>query len=126
MFTPYQKDPKTYAIIGACFKVHNTLGHGFLEAVYQDALEVELLRQNITFEREKRIPIYYEGVLLNSYYQMDFFCFNEIVVELKAINHISSNEEAQLLNYLKATQKRVGLIINFGNPKLQYKRLVFG
>ena len=125
-FQNLSNDPETYAIIGACFKVHSLLGHGFLEAVYQEAISIELERQSIPYEREKKTPIFYEGRQLNTYYQMDFLCFNNVIVELKAINHLSGNEEAQVINYLKATGFHRALLINFGTPKLEYKRLVLG
>ena len=117
-------DPETYKILGAAMSVHNELGHGFLEAVYQDALEVELNKQNIPFEREKEFPVYYKGLLLNAHYKADFVCFGSVVVELKALHNLSGNEEAQVLNYLKASGMGKGLLINFGTRQLQYKRFV--
>jgi GxxExxY protein len=118
-------DPETYAVIGAAMAVHNELGNGFLEAVYQEALEREFRRQNIPFEREKILPVYYRGEALNIYYQSDFFCFDSLIVELKALQQISGNEEAQIINYLKAARLNKGLLINFGAKSLQYKRFVY-
>ena len=109
------EDDKTYGIIGAAMKVHSTLKSGFLEAVYQDALEVEFKKLNIPFKREVEIPVFYDGVKLNSRYRADYICFDNIIVELKALKNITNIEEAQLINYLKATNYRLGLLINFGN-----------
>ncbi|WP_202976770.1 GxxExxY protein [Candidatus Oscillochloris fontis] len=119
-----QRDPQTYAIIGAAMAVHRELGHGFLESVYQEALEIELTKQGIPFLREVSIPIYYKETLLKTTYRPDFICFDAVIVELKAIDTLSSKEEAQLLNYLKATKKQRGLLLNFGNKSLQHKRMV--
>jgi len=113
-----------YQIIGACMNVHNELGCGFLEAVYQEALSYEFLDQGIYFEYEKELEIYYKDYLLSKKYQADFLCLNEIIVELKALDAIAPEHTAQVLNYLKATGKRVGLIVNFGTTKLQYKRII--
>ena len=105
-------------------EVHNELGPGFLEQVYQEALELELLNKNIPNEREKHLDIYYKGTLLNKKYISDFICYDKIVVELKALSELSSEHESQLINYLKATKHRVGLLINFGSSGLEYKRLI--
>lgn len=119
-----QKDPQTYAIIGAAMEVHNLMGHGFLEAVYQDALAREFSLRGIPFEREVELTVLYKGEPLASKYRADFICYGEVIVELKAINALSGVEEAQVLNYLKATGKRRSLLINFGAPALQSKRRV--
>ena len=120
------RDPQTYAIIGAAMEIHRQLGHGFLEAVYNDAAITEFPLQNIPFEREVALPIKYKDILLPTHYRADFVCFSEIIVEFKALSQLTSTEEAQVLNYLKATSFRHALIINFGAPSLQYKRLVWG
>ncbi|MBN1454065.1 MAG: GxxExxY protein [Anaerolineales bacterium] len=121
-----ERDPQTYAIIGAAMEIHRQLGHGFLEAVYQDAAVIEFPLWKIPFEKEVSLPIRYKDVLLPSHYRADFICFSEIIVEFKALSRLSSVEEAQLLNYLKATGLKRGLLINFGAPSLQYKRMVWG
>lgn len=120
------RDPQTYAIIGAAMEIHRQLGHGFLEAVYRDAAVIEFPVRQIPFEKEVVLPIKYKGVLLPTYYRADFVCFSEIIVEFKALTRLSNVEEAQLLNYLKATGLKRGLLINFGASSLQYKRLVWG
>ena len=115
---------ESYLIIGACMEVHRELGCGFLEAVYQTALAIEFERQKIPFEREKEIEIFYKGIHLNKKYCADFICYNKILLELKAMNNLISEHESQILNYLKATQLRLGLLINFGKINLEYKRFV--
>jgi len=113
-----------YRIIGACMAVHRELGHGFLEPVYQEALAIELDYQGIPFVREQELNIKYRGIELNKIYKADFVCYNGIIVELKAISELSNDHIAQLINYLKATNLKVGLMINFGTSSLQHKRLV--
>jgi GxxExxY protein len=119
-----QKDPQTFAIIGAAMEVHRLLGDGFLEAVYQKALAIELSLRNIPFEREAAMTISYKGSPLECKYRADFVCSNEIIVEVKSIKSISAIEEAQVLNYLKASGLHRALLINFGAPSLQFKRFV--
>jgi len=121
-----QRDPQTYAIIGAAMEIHRTLGHGFLEAVYQEAAVIEFPLRQIPFEREVLFEIHYKGTLLNTRYRADFVCFGNIIVEFKAQSQLTSADEAQLLNYLKATGYHRGLLINFGASSLEYKRMVFG
>ena len=118
-------DPRTYAIIGAAMEVHNILGCGFLEAVYQEALALELSERQVQFQREMKLPISYKSCILETFYKADFICFDAVIVEVKALSQIGGAEEAQVINYLKATHHKVGLVINFGAPSLQYKRLVF-
>lgn len=121
-----ERDPQTYAIIGAAMEIHRQLGHGFLEAIYQDAAVIEFPLHNIPFQREITLPVKYKDQILPSYYKADFVCFSDIIVEFKALSRLSNIEEAQLLNYLKATGCRRGLLINFGTSSLQYQRLVWG
>lgn len=120
-----KRDPQTYAIIGAAMEVHRQLGHGFLEAVYQEALALELAEHDIPFQREVPLPISYKGRRLQCSYRADFVCFEEVVVELKAISQLTGADEAQAINELKATGLHRALLINFGAPSLEYKRLVF-
>lgn len=123
-FMIYCKE-ECYKIIGAAMKVHRTLGAGFLEAVYQEALEIELHRQGIPFEREKELQIYYDGIELQQRYKADFVCYDNIIVELKSVSSLDKTHYAQVLNYLKATNKKLGLLINFGNhEELIWERLV--
>ena len=108
---------ESFAIRGAVMKVYNTLGCGFLEAVYQEALAIELEKRNIPFEREKELLIFYEGHLLQKKYFADFVCFDKIIVELKAVKELDDSHRSQIYNYLKATGFKLGLLINFGNYK---------
>ncbi len=113
---------EVYRIVGAALEVSNHLGCGFLEAVYQEALGIEFADQEIPFESQKRIAIFYKNTVLDKKYIADFLCYGKIIVEIKAIKAITEIEEAQLLNYLKATNLPLGLIINFGSKKLEWKR----
>lgn len=106
-------------------EVHRLLGCGFLEAVYQEALSIEFTLQNIPFQKELDLPVYYKGRLLQVGYRADFVCFDEIVVELKALSKLGGQEESQLINYLKATGLKTGLLLNFGAESLEHKRFVF-
>ena len=119
------RDERTFKIIGAAIEVHKELGCGFLEAVYQEALEREFRIQGIPFKSQPVIRIVYKGKLLDKTYQPDFVCFDEVIVEIKAIAGLSGIEEAQLINYLKATGLKVGILINFGSKSLQHKRMVY-
>lgn len=119
-----QKDVQTYEIIGAAMKVHSALGSGFLESVYQEALEIEFQEKGIPYEREKCFPITYNNRLLKTFYKADFVCFSTIIVELKALQKLSGHEAAQVINYLKASQLNKALLLNFGTRSLQHQRLV--
>ncbi len=119
------RDKETYAIIGAAMTVHRELGRGFLEAVYQDALEKEFQHLSIPYAKETKLPVFYRGEQLNSYYQADFICFDSVIVELKALRRLSGTEESQVINYLKAFDLQRALLLNFGTKSLQHKRLVF-
>lgn len=115
---------ESYAIVGACMKVHRALGPGFLEAVYEEVVEKEFMVQNIPYKRQVQLNLYYEGVQLSKHYRADFVCYDSIIVELKAVTQIPSVFYAQLQNYLKCTNMELGLLINFGTPSLTYKRIV--
>lgn len=116
---------EVYAVVGAAMEVSNELGTGFLEAVYQEALAMELDARQIPFVQQEPIGICYKGRKLAKEYIPDFLCFGQVVVEIKALKQLTSIEDAQLLNYLKATGKPVGVLLNFGTPKLEWKRRAF-
>jgi GxxExxY protein len=115
---------EVYRILGCCFEVHKNLGHGFLEPVYQEALAMELESKSIPFIKEHRLNIKYKDRLLDKTYVADFVCFDKIIIELKAVDTLSASHTAQVLNYLKATGIKLGLLVNFGSSSLQYKRLI--
>jgi GxxExxY protein len=115
---------EVYAIIGAAMTVHNELGSGFLEAVYQEALEKEFALQNIPSKKESLLQIYYKNQLLSKYYIADFLCYDKIIVEVKALSKLTVDHYAQTLNYLKASGLELGVLINFGQSKLEYKRII--
>lgn len=117
-------DPQTYAILGAAMEVHSVLGKGFLESVYHEALALELLDRGIPFRQEVQLPIVYKGTRLRTTFRCDLICFEDVVVELKAISTLTNADEAQLINYLTAARIGRGLVINFGAASLQYKRRV--
>jgi GxxExxY protein len=119
-----ERDAETSAIIGAAMVVHGQLGHGFLEAVYHEALALELLERGIPFKREVPLVIKYKQRELSCSYQADLICYGHVLVELKALARLSGVEHAQVLNYLKATGLSRALLVNFGAPRLEYVRLV--
>jgi len=113
-----------YKIVGACMEVHRTLGCGFLEPVYQEALAFEFQRRGIPYEREKEYEINYKSLVLSKTYKVDFLCYGNIIVELKALGQLSKEHMAQVLNYLKASHLKLGLLVNFGTTSLNYERIV--
>jgi GxxExxY protein len=119
-----QRDPETFAIIGAAMEVHRELGHGFLEPVYQQALAREFQLQQIPSQREMEVAVSYKGQTLDSSYRADFVCYGSVIVELKAVKAIDDAHYAQVIHYLKATGLRRALLLNFGARSLQYKRIV--
>ena len=113
------------AIAGAAMEVYYTLGVGFLEPVYQEALAIEFDRRRIPYAREESLKIYYKGIALRKIYRPDFVCYDQIIVEMKSQFRLTPVEEAQIINYLKITNMHVGLLMNFGaRPKLEWKRYV--
>jgi GxxExxY protein len=116
---------ETYAVLGAAIEVHKELGSGFLEGVYQDAMELELADRKVDFEPRKKLAVCYKGKPLRKAYEADLVCFGKIIMELKALDRLSGKEEAQILNYLKASGLKVGLLINFGSHgRLEWRRLI--
>ncbi len=111
-------------IIGACYEVHNTLGHGFLESVYQEALAIVFEEKGIPYQKETKLEIWFHNRKLNKAFYADFICFGSIIIELKACESLSEEHISQVLNYLKATKYRLGLLINFGTQKVQIKRVI--
>jgi GxxExxY protein len=115
---------EVYAIIGAAMEVHRENGFGFSEPVYQECLEIELAGRRIPFAAQKEMPIYYKGRPIKKTYIADLIGYGKIVVELKALDKLTSREEAQVINYLKVSNLEVGVLINFGAPSLEWKRIV--
>ena len=115
---------ESYKIIGAAMKVHKELGSGFLEAVYQEALGIEFEKQEIPYLSEPRLKISYSGQELKKYYKADFICYEKIIIEVKATKQLTGIDESQVINYLKATSIKLGLLFNFGTESLEYKRLI--
>jgi GxxExxY protein len=124
MLDEYYLKDETYSIIGLCMEVHKVLGKGHNENVYGDALEYEFKMNNIPYEREKQYNINYKDIVLPRYYFSDFTVFGEIILEIKAIQTLTSSETKQVLNYLAASKNKIGLLVNFGEDSLKYKRLI--
>ena len=116
---------ESYAIISLCMEVHNKLGHGFSEIVYKDALEIEFVKNDIFFEREKEYTIEYKGQILKHRFYADLVVFDNIILEVKCVKSLLDEHISQVINYLRASDKKLGLLINFGRDKLEYKRLVY-
>ena len=121
--TDFLYQNETYNIRGCMIKVHTELGCGFYEKVYQEALELEFKASGIPYEREKRLPIFYKGEPLNLDYIADFICYNKIIIELKAVSQLTDIHFSQVLNYLKATDMDLGLLVNFGEQSLHVERI---
>lgn len=116
---------ESYNIVGAAFHAYNHLGHGFLEAVYQEALEIEFQRRNIPYEREKELRIQYDGIELKQTYKADFVCFGKIIIELKAVSELNDAHRSQVYNYLHASGYKLGLLLNFGcSDELEHERII--
>jgi GxxExxY protein len=116
---------EAYQLVGLAMQVHRELGCGFLEPVYQEAFEILLLKNAVPYEREKMLPIYFMGEKLKKEYFADFVCFDKIIVEFKAVSELTAVHEAQVMNYLKATQFKLGLLFNFGQTSLAHRRIVY-
>jgi len=113
-----------FKLIGICIEVHNNLGAGFLEIVYKDAIEYELKKANISYEREKQYEVNYKGIILPHRFYADFVVMDKIILEVKAVQTIPDEFVAQAINYLKVSGNRLALIVNFGELKMNYKRIV--
>ena len=115
---------ESYQIIGICMEVHNNLGAGFSEIVYKDALELEFKNAKIEYSREKEYTVNYKGFILSHKFYADFVIFDKIILEVKGKNKIADEDIAQCINYLKVSGNNLALLVNFGEPKLNYKRIV--
>ncbi len=116
---------ESYRIIGACFEVYKEKGNGFMESVYQECLGIELLEQHIPYEEKPRLRLEYKGRPLKQEYEPDFLCFGEIILEIKAAKSLTDEHRAQVINYMKATGKQLGLLVNFGHyPRIEHERFV--
>lgn len=115
---------ESYQIIGSCMHVHNELGHGFLEVVYKDALQIEFTFKNIPFEREKIFHVYFNEILLPHHFCADFIVYDKIVLEVKSVSYLTDEHIAQTINYLKVTGCKLGLLVNFGRGRLDYERIL--
>ncbi|MCY2687813.1 GxxExxY protein [Salinimicrobium sp. TH3] len=122
--SPLLFEQETYKIIGACMEVHKKMGSGFLESVYQEVLAKEFRKEEIPFEDQKKLNLHYEGEKLNKYFIADFVCYDKIILEIKSVSFLNKNLESQVINYLKATNKEIGLLINFGEKSLKWKRFI--
>ncbi len=116
---------ESYEIIGKCMEVHNNLGAGFLEIVYKDALEWEFKKAGIPYEREKKYEVNYKGIILPHKFYADFVVYDKIILEIKSVSSIADEFVAQAINYLKVSNNKLALIVNFGELKLNYKRIVY-
>ncbi len=122
----YIYSDETYKIRGAIFEVYQEIGCGFLESVYQECLEIELKSRGIPFKSQQELHIMYKGEFIKQKYKPDFLCFDKIIVEIKAVKELTNNHQAQLINYLKASKMKLGLLVNFGAyPKVEIKRLIY-
>ncbi|AVR46911.1 GxxExxY protein [Christiangramia fulva] len=117
-------EEETYKIIGACMKVHRNLGAGFLESVYQEALEKEFNSQKINFQKQLKLKLMYDGQPMKKFFVADFVCFEKILIEIKAASFLIKDAEAQVINYLRSTELPLGLLVNFGQKSLVWKRFI--
>ncbi len=121
METHFPLKEETYQIIGLCMEVHNNLGHGFLEVVYKDSLQIEFERAGIKFEREKEYAVNYKGIILPHKFYADFVVFDKIILEVKGVKEIKDEHVAQTINCLKVSENKIALLVNFGEMKLLYR-----
>lgn len=117
-------EEESYKIIGICMEVHKKLGTGFLESVYQEVLQKEFVKKDIPFEQQKKLQLYYDQVPLKKYFIADFVCFDKIIIEIKSVSFMNDKAKQQVINYLKATNFKLGLLINFGESSLKWKRVI--
>lgn len=117
-------EKESYAIIGCCMNVHRELGSGFLESVYHEALEKEFYDNEVPFRTKDKLELYYKGEPMNKFFIADFVCYDKIILEIKASNFIHQSNEAQVINYLKSTNNALGLLVNFGETSLKWKRFI--
>jgi len=115
---------ESYKIIGICMRIHSIMGKGFLESVYTEILEKEFIKENILYKREKKLELYFDGVKLKKYFRADFICYNEIILEIKSVSFLHTDFSKQMNNYLQSTRKKLGILINFGESSLVYKRII--
>ena len=118
----YQEE--SYQIIGACIAVHKKLGHGFECSVYEEALQKEFIKKDIPFTRYKQLPMYYEGDVLENQFIADFVCFDKIMLDIRCVNYLNQEAQQQVVNYLKATEMQLALLLNFNESSLVWKRLI--
>jgi GxxExxY protein len=118
-------EAESYRIMDACFEVYQTMGRGFLEAVYQECLEIEFTERGIPFAPQHKLPIIYKGRTLQQFYKADFVCYHKIIIEVKAVSRLLDEHRAQAINYLRATGLRLSILVNFSaSPELEHERLV--
>jgi GxxExxY protein len=118
-------EAESYKIVGACFEVYNRMGRGFLEAVYQECLEIEFAERRIPFVSQHKLPIIYKGRTLQQFYKADLVCYDKIIIEVKAVSRLVDEHRAQAIHYLRATGMRLGILVNFcAAPELDFERLV--
>ena len=115
---------ESYKIIGVCMKVHRELGSGFLEAIYEEALKKEFANSKVPFKSQVKLKVFYEGEQLKKYYIADFICYGKIILEIKSVSQVPVVFYAQIKNYLSATKMQLGMLINFGQSSLTYKRII--
>jgi len=117
-------EEESYSIIGTCIEIHKKLGNGFSEEVYREVIEKELVKRKIPFEKQKELALYYDGILLKKHFTADFVCYDKIIIEIKSVDQLQDEAKQQAVNYLKATNFKLGLLINFGEASLTWKRLI--